>query len=92
MTNKTLVFNTGRQYSSKGQRIAAMQLDTGAIAFVDIDRGLDYVIPADFSPWVRFNRESILSIYDKSSDVLDSLSQANLSGLIDQLTAAAEAI
>ena len=92
MTNKTIVFNTGRQYSSNGQRIAAMQLDNGAIAFVDIDRGLDYLIPADFSPWVRFDRASILSIYDKSSDVLDSLSQANLSGLIDQLAAAAREI
>lgn len=90
MTNKTIVFNTGRQYSSKGQRIAAMQLDNGAIAFVDIDRGLDYLIPADFSPWIKFDRASILSIYDKSSDVLDSLSQANLGGLIDQLAAAAK--
>ena len=92
MTNKTIVFNTGRQYSSHGQRIAAMQLDNGAIAFVDIDRGLDYLIPADFSPWIKFDQASILSIYDKSSDVLDDLSAAKLYAIADQLRAAAREI
>jgi hypothetical protein len=92
MTNKTIVFNTGRRYSSHGQRIADIQLDNGAIAVVDIDRVLDYLIPADFSPWVKFDQASILSIYDKYSYILDSLSHANSGGVIEQLRAAAEGI
>ncbi len=42
---KIISFNTGREYSSCGQRIAAVKLSTGNIAFVDHDRGLDGVTP-----------------------------------------------
>ena len=34
----TLKFNTGRQYTEAGQRIAAALLPTGDIYFSDIDR------------------------------------------------------
>jgi hypothetical protein len=40
----TIKFNTERQYSPKGQRIAARILECGAVVFVDIDRGIDGVI------------------------------------------------
>ena len=59
---KTLVFNTGRKYSAAGQRIAAAQLDDGSILFVDIDRGLKYLIaPGD----ARFTQSSIMGAYDR---------------------------
>ena len=35
---KTIAFNTGRQYTAKGQRVAAALLDTGDIVFYDCDR------------------------------------------------------
>ena len=41
---KTIAFNTGRMYGAAGQRIAAAKLDDGRIAFVDVDRDLEYVI------------------------------------------------
>lgn len=44
-------FNSGRQYSRHGQRIAvqAWELADGtfAVLMYDIDRGLDYALPAD---------------------------------------------
>lgn len=39
-----LAFNTGRMYGAAGQRIAATKLDDGRVAFVDVDRDLEYVI------------------------------------------------
>lgn len=35
------VWNTGRKYSAKGQRIAAIKMNDGKVAFADVDR---YVI------------------------------------------------
>lgn len=58
---QTLHFNTGRQYSVNGQRIAAALLDGGAIIFVDIDRGLEYIIPAGAA---AFNQAGIMAAYD----------------------------
>jgi hypothetical protein len=58
---KTLAFNTGRQYSAAGQRIAAGLLDDGDILFVDIDRGLEYLIPASVS---NFTQAAIMAAYD----------------------------
>lgn len=59
---KTLVFNTGRQYSANGQRIAAALLSDDSIIFVDIDRGLEYAIPAGGA---RFTQSSIMGAYDR---------------------------
>jgi hypothetical protein len=39
-------FNTGRLYTSQGQRIGAMLID-GGILFTDIDRGIDGFVSAD---------------------------------------------
>jgi hypothetical protein len=58
---KTLVFNTGRQYSPAGQRIAAAQLEDGSILFVDIDRGLEYLIAPGAA---SFTQDSIMAAYD----------------------------
>jgi len=59
---KTLAFNTGRQYSEAGQRIAAGLLDDGGIIFVDIDRGLEYLIAPGAA---RFTQAAIMAAYDK---------------------------
>ena len=37
---KTIAFNTGRQYTANGQRVAAALLDNGDIVFYDCDRGV----------------------------------------------------
>lgn len=67
---KTLVFNTGRQYSTAGQRIAAGLLNDGSILFVDIDRGLEYLLPAGSA---LFDQNSILAAYDAGAvEWLDS--------------------
>ena len=44
MTHDIKVFQTGRHYSDKGQRIAYTWDDIN-IYFVDVDRGLDGVFP-----------------------------------------------
>lgn len=61
---KTLAFNTGRQYSKNGQRIAAGLLNDGSILFADIDRGLEYLIPAGSA---SFDQNSILAAYDNGA-------------------------
>lgn len=42
--NEIKVFQTGRQYTDKGQRIA-YTWDNDNIYFVDVDRGIDGVFP-----------------------------------------------
>ena len=42
--NEIKVFQTGRHYSDKGQRIAYM-VDADNIYFVDVDRGIDGIYP-----------------------------------------------
>lgn len=37
---KILAFNTRRFYSAQGQRIAAMAMPGGVVAFLDLDRGI----------------------------------------------------
>jgi len=41
-----LKFNTRREYTKNGQRIAASLQDNGDIVFVDIDRQIDGIISA----------------------------------------------
>jgi hypothetical protein len=41
-----VAFNTGRCYTSAGQRIAATMTPDGGLLMVDIDRGIDYLLPA----------------------------------------------
>jgi hypothetical protein len=80
---ETLVFNTGRQYSDKGQRIAAGKLTDGSILFVDIDRGLEYLIAPGAA---RFTQSSIMGAYDRGG-----LDWVNNHALIQELSAAAAA-
>ena len=65
-------FNTGREYTEQGQRIAARLLDNGDIVFLDIDRGIDGVISAnglskkDIEE-LYFNRTTIMDCYDNGN-------------------------
>ena len=56
--DKIISFNTGRQYSNQGQRIAAA-VHNGVVIMVDIDRGIDYALPA-----AALDRNSIMAAYD----------------------------
>lgn len=56
--DKIISFNTGRQYSDQGQRIAAA-IYNGVVIMVDVDRGLDYALPA-----AALDRNSIMAAYD----------------------------
>jgi hypothetical protein len=56
--DKIISFNTGRQYSDNGQRIAAA-IHNGVVIMVDIDRGIDYALPA-----AALDRNSIMAAYD----------------------------
>jgi hypothetical protein len=57
-----LAFKTGRGYTEHGQRIAAMQLDSGCIVMVDIDRHIDYIF-TDLTP---FTQAGIMKDYDNN--------------------------
>jgi hypothetical protein len=61
-------FNTGRQYSINGQRIAARLLDNGDVVFVDADRHIEGRIP------VLCDREFVETIFDRAyvMDAYDS--------------------
>jgi hypothetical protein len=61
---QTIKFNTGRQYSANGQRIAAIQMPNGDIVFMDIDRGLDYAILAGAA---EFTQTGIMAAYDRDN-------------------------
>jgi hypothetical protein len=56
--DKIISFNTGRQYSDKGQRIAAA-IHNGVVIMVDIDRGIDYALFG-----ASLERNSIMNAYD----------------------------
>jgi len=61
----TIVFNTGRAYAESGQRIAARRLECGAIVMIDIDRHIDYLLPAD----TALTQRAIMRAYDENSVV-----------------------
>ena len=69
---ETLKFNTGRQYTDKGQRIAAVLLDNGDIYFNDIDRHIDGTISAngltrdEIIGFNLFSRNEVMRAYDYS--------------------------
>ena len=65
---KKITFNTGRKYSVLGQRIGAIELDSGWIVFADLDRGLEYVISPDQA---ELTEKSIMNAYETSP--LDSV-------------------
>ncbi len=43
MNKEITVFQTGRQYSDKGQRIAVCELSDSRVMFADVDRNIDGV-------------------------------------------------
>ena len=65
-------FNTGREYTKNGQRIAASLQDNGDIVFVDIDRQIDGVIRAngltldEVLAFGYFTQRGIMESYDKN--------------------------
>jgi hypothetical protein len=65
-----LKFNTGREYTKNGQRIAASLQDNGDIVFVDVDRQIDGVISAgaltcdDVLELGYFTQREIMASYD----------------------------
>lgn len=71
MTNRIITFKTGRLYTEHGQRIIAMRLDDGGYAFVDVDRGIEGVIPyakvTELS--LTFDKDSIMRVYDAAGDL-----------------------
>lgn len=90
---RTLAFNTGRTYTPNGQRVACALLDTGAIVFNDIDRGIFGTIHTpgltldDVLTLGWFKPQTILADYDANL-YTDTMNQE----LRDQLRALAEAI
>lgn len=69
---KAIKFNTGREYTDKGQRVAAALLGNGDIYFVDVDRGIDGTIKGngltmgDIEALGLFNQRSIMAAYDNN--------------------------
>jgi len=67
-----LKFNTGREYTKNGQRIAAALQDNGDIIFVDVDRQIDGVISAgaltcdDVLALGCFTQREIMASYDQN--------------------------
>lgn len=82
---KTIRFNTNRSYSAQGQRIAAARLDDGRVAFVDIDRGLDYA-----TAWeCELTRDAVMRAYDCNHTTSFPRDQIDLR---DQLIATAKLV
>ena len=65
-----LKFNTGREYTANGQRLAATFLDNGDSVFVDVDRQIDGVISAGAFTCAEvlelgfFTQREIMAAYD----------------------------
>lgn len=88
---QTLAFNTGREYTAKGQRIAATQLEGGEIVLLDIDRQIDLMLPAG----VKFNQADIMWAYDRNMYTFPNeigMSYGDYYAIVDQLRKIAESI
>jgi len=66
--SNTITFNTGRTYTEFGQRIAARRLASGAVVMVDIDRGIDYLLPVD----TELNQRAVMRAYDDNEVIYPS--------------------
>jgi hypothetical protein len=67
MTTQITTFNTGRQYSDKGQRIACALLPDGRVMFADVDRNLDGITQGAIAPGLQAGadlREFVMNSYD----------------------------
>jgi hypothetical protein len=88
---QTLSFNTGREYTSKGQRIAATQLEGGEIVILDIDRHIDVMLPAG----LEFTQADIMLAYDRNWHTFPNeigMSYGDYYALIEKLREIAESI
>ena len=56
----TIVFNTRREYTKHGQRIAATKLADGRVQFVDVDRNVNHVTKYE----CELTRAAVMSAYD----------------------------
>jgi hypothetical protein len=84
----TITFNTGRTYTDEGQRIAAKRLECGAIAMIDIDRGIDYLFPAA----TKLTQNDVMRAYDYNENISPShvgLSYEDYYAVLKELRAAA---
>lgn len=91
MTLNIIAFQTGREYTENGQRIAATQLDSGHIVMLDIDRQIDYILPAQ----VDFNQRGIMWAYDNNMSVTPhelDLDYSEYYAILNQLRAPAAAL
>lgn len=83
-----LKFNTGREYTANGQRIAATQLEGGEIVLLDIDRHIDVMLPAG----VEFTQADIMLAYDHNWYIFPTdidMSYGDYYALVEQLRNAA---
>lgn len=84
-----LKFNTGREYTANGQRIAASLLENGDIVFVDVDRQIDGVIRAgeltldDVLTFRCFTQREIMKSYDRNEYANDLIDRNLLAQLRD---------
>lgn len=65
--NRINTFNTGRQYSNKGQRIAYVLLPDDRVMFADVDRNIDGVTkrPCIWNTGVAaYVKEFVMTEYD----------------------------
>jgi hypothetical protein len=88
---KILAFQSGRDYTEHGQRIAATQLDSGHIVMLDIDRHIDYILPAQ----IEFTQRGIMWAYDNNMSVTPhelDLDYSDYYAIVNQLHAPAAAL
>ena len=64
--NEIKVFQTGRHYSEKGQRIAYL-IDETCIYFVDVDRGLDGKLAYSTTARLPITNRDVLALYDNGN-------------------------
>ncbi len=85
-------FNTGREYTEHGQRIAATRdADTGTIILVDLDRHIDLMLPAG----VELTQSDVMWAYDLNMQTFPSeigMNYADYYAIVGQLRDAAASI
>ena len=86
-----LKFNTGREYTKNGQRIAATRLENGAIVLLDIDRHIDVMLPAG----VELTQADVMLAYDRNWYIFPTdvgMSYGDYYAVLQQLRDAANSI
>lgn len=72
---KTIRFNTGRQYTTHGQRITATLHDDGIVTFYDHDRMIDGQYETLFPD--DFNERQVMTVYDAGTYTTSARSWAD---------------